>query len=256
MPDSVSRMPRTLWLVRHGESAGNVARDAAHAARKPRIELTMRDVDVPLSSRGIEQAEALGKWYQAQEAAGRPEVILTSPYRRAVQTADILRRRCAKGEEALRVVVDERLREKEFGILDRLTRQGIEQFQPKQAELRRSVGKFYYRPPGGESWCDVILRLRSALHTLSLHYSDRRVLIVGHQVVVLCFRYLLESLDEAQVLAIDARGDVANCSVTHYDHSIVEAAPRLRLKKYNWTVPLEHEGASVTVSPDVNEGTQ
>jgi hypothetical protein len=49
MPDSVSRMPR---MVRHGESAGNVARDAAHAARKPRIELTMRDMDVPLSPRG------------------------------------------------------------------------------------------------------------------------------------------------------------------------------------------------------------
>ena len=79
------------------------------------------------------------------------------------------------------------LREIEFGILDRLTRQGIEQYHPEQAIIRRSVGKFYHRPPGGESWCDEILRLRSALHMLSLHYRARRVLIVGHQVVVLCF---------------------------------------------------------------------
>jgi hypothetical protein len=42
------------------------------------------------------------------------------------------------------------------------------------------------------------------------------VLISSHQVVVLCMRYLLENLDEAQILAIDAEGDVANCGVTEY----------------------------------------
>ena len=42
------------------------------------------------------------------------------------------------------------------------------------------------------------------------------MLIVAHQVVVLCMRYLLENLDEAQILAIDAEGDVANCAVTEY----------------------------------------
>jgi probable phosphoglycerate mutase len=48
--------------------------------------------------------------------------------------------------------IDERLREKEFGILDRLTRAGIEEQFPDQAEFRRLLGKFYHRPPGGESW--------------------------------------------------------------------------------------------------------
>jgi probable phosphoglycerate mutase len=65
--------------VRHGESAGNVARDAAHAAGIARIDITERDVDVPLSARGIAQAEALGKWFKEQAPATRPEFILTSP---------------------------------------------------------------------------------------------------------------------------------------------------------------------------------
>ncbi|RYE92565.1 MAG: hypothetical protein EOO75_06385, partial [Myxococcales bacterium] len=43
--------PRALWLVRHGESAGNVARDAAEAAGLPLIDITARDVDVELSGR-------------------------------------------------------------------------------------------------------------------------------------------------------------------------------------------------------------
>ena len=78
------------------------------------------------------------------------------------------------------------------------------------------IGKFYHRPPGGESWCDVILRLRSVLDMLSLHFAGRRVLIVAHEVIVLCFRYLIEDLDEAQILAIDKEGDVVNCGVTEY----------------------------------------
>ena len=38
-----------LWLVRHGESVGNVAATAAEAARAEMIELASRDADVPLS---------------------------------------------------------------------------------------------------------------------------------------------------------------------------------------------------------------
>jgi len=114
------------------------------------------------------------------------------------------------------MVIDERLREREFGILDRHTRVGIRERFPDQAEARARIGKFYHRPPGGESWCDVILRLRSVLDTISLHYSQpgSRMLIVTHQVVVLCFRYLIEEMTEEQVLAIDRDADVVNCGVT------------------------------------------
>jgi hypothetical protein len=70
------------------------------------------------------------------------------------------------------------------------------------------VGKFYFRPPGGESWCDVILRLRSFLDMLTREYRGDRVLVVAHQVIVNCLRYLLERLDEERILAIDRLGDV------------------------------------------------
>src|SRR5688572_13136246 len=121
-----------------------------------------------------------------------------------------------------------------------------------QAEFRRLLGKFYYRPPSGESWCDVILRLRSALDTISLHQGGRRVLILTHQVVVLCLRYLLENLSEEQVLAIDREGDVANCAVTEYRFD-PSAGPdgALVLQRYNFVAPLEEAGAPVTSAPDV-----
>jgi broad specificity phosphatase PhoE len=246
-----ARWPERLWLVRHGESAGNVARDLANATGLGRIDIAGRDVDVPLSKLGEEQACALGHWFAAQPDGDRPEAVLTSPYLRARATADIVRECGGFSGEAHRPTPDERLREKEFGVLDRLTTSGIRELHPDQAEFRRLLGKFYHRPPGGESWCDVILRLRSALDTLSLHYAERRVLIVSHQVVVLCLRYLLECMTEAEILAVDAAGDVANCSVTEYrlDRG---AGPNgeLKLARYNFVAPLERAGAAVTTEPD------
>jgi len=247
------RWPQKLWVVRHGESAGNVARDAAHAAGLGRIDIAERDVDVPLSGFGEEQSEALGRWFAQMPVEERPDVVLTSPYLRARRTAEIVQSGGGLHVDVSDFVVDERLREKEFGMLDRLTRFGIEQHHPDQAEFRRTLGKFYHRPPGGESWCDVILRLRSALDTISLHYGGQRVLIVSHQVVVLCMRYLLENLDEHQILAIDREGDVANCAVTEYFFDPVRGKTgRMDLRRYNFVAPMKEAGAPVTAEPDAN----
>jgi broad specificity phosphatase PhoE len=240
--------PATLWLVRHGQSAGNVARDLAHQQGAHRIELTTRDVDVPLSDLGREQAASLGKWFARRGEL--PEVVLASPYVRARQTAEIFREHGGCPADEL-ICLDERLREKEFGILDGLTTQGIHHLEPQQAEFRRLLGKFYHRPPGGESWCDVIFRLRSLLDTISLHYGDRRVMIVAHQVVVLCLRYVIEGLSEEEILAIDRLGDVGNCSVTEYRFDPDAGKDGgLTLAAYNVTAPMEEDRTPVTDAPD------
>ena len=231
--------PQTIWLVRHGESAGNVARDAATAARQEVIDIAIRDVDVPLSPRGEEQAAALGHWFGRLPADERPTVVLASPYVRAHRTAERICETAGLGD-GVPLLFDERLREKEFGILDRLTRWGILARHPEQAEFRRFLGKFYHRPPGGESWCDVTLRLRSVLDTVKLEYGRERVLIVAHTVVVLCFRYLFEQMTEAEILAIDRGGDLANCSVTSYrfDPALGKRGGMAR-QRYNFGAPIE-----------------
>ncbi len=255
---TTQQWPDRLWIVRHGESAGNVARDAAYASGLSVIDIAERDVDVPLSELGERQSQALGEWFGALSEEDRPTVVLTSPYLRARQTATSIRVADGVTHDAP-TVIDERLREKEFGILDRLTKLGIEQRFPDQAALRARIGKFYFRPPGGESWCDVILRLRSVLDTVSLHYSNpgSRVLIVGHQVIVLCLRYLIEELTEEEILAIDRQGEVANCGVTTYTLDR-KAAPGglLRLDTYNFVAPLEQAGAPVTSRPDAPAGAK
>ena len=243
--------PDRLYIVRHGESAGNVAREAAKVAGDRMIDIDIRDVDVPLSELGEQQAEALGRWFASLPAEKTPNIIVTSTYLRARHTAEIVAESAGLSRDKYTLVVDERLREKEFGILDRLTKVGIEAYHPDQAEFRRLLGKFYHRPPGGESWCDVILRLRSAIEMISREYCGERVLLVGHSVVVLCLRYLIEHMTEEQILKIDRENEIANCSVTSYQHDpSVKPKGQLRLELFNFVAPLEEAGAPVTSKPD------
>jgi probable phosphoglycerate mutase len=235
-------VPERLWVVRHGESAGNVARDRAEAERQDRIELSHRDVDVPLSPAGREQAGALGRWLAGLEQP--PTVLWTSPYVRAEQTARIALD--AAGLD-LPTVVDERLREREFGVLDGLTRQGITSLYPEESERRRKIGKFYHRPPGGESWSDVLLRLRAALADLQVQAEGERVLVVAHQVVVLLTRYVLEGMTEREVLDVDRAAEVLNCSVTTY----ARGDGGLVLETFNEVDHLADAGTDVTAEPDV-----
>ena len=252
MSTSTQRLPDHLWIVRHGQSAGNVARDLAESANLPIIDLAERDMDVPLSELGREQSRAVGQWFAEHPEEQAPAYVLCSPYRRARDTAKLIVEGMGRSGLKVELATDERLREKEFGVLDRLTRFGIEQKYPDLHEQRAHVGKFYFRPPGGESWCDVVLRLRSVQDTLSREYRGRRVLIVAHQVIVTCFRYLLEGLDEERILSIDRKSDVPNCGVTDYAFE-ADAGPsgRLVLRKANFVAPLRDEGAPVTRAPDV-----
>ena len=169
----------------------------------------------------------------------------TSPYVRAQQTAQIALE--AAGLDLPRVV-DERLREREFGAWDGLTRRGFTAQFPEESERRSALGKFYHRPPGGESWTDVLQRLRAVLDDIRTDAQGERVMVVAHQVVVLLTRYVLEGMDERAVLDLDAQGEVVNCSVTSYLYD--KENGRLALERSNEAAPLEEQHEQVTAEPD------
>ena len=206
--------PTMLLLVRHGESLGNLAAARAEAERSEVVEVATRDADTPLSDRGRDQARALGTFLASLDPDERPEVVWCSPYVRARETARIAL------EEAgldLPVRLDERLRDRELGILDRLTWRGVQARHPSEAERRRHLGKMYHRPPGGESWADVALRARAALGDLLPRDAGRRVLVVVHDAVVMLLRYVLEELTEDELMAIVRERSIRNASLTRLD---------------------------------------
>jgi broad specificity phosphatase PhoE len=186
----------------------------ARDAQALRLDLAVNDAEVPLSARGREQAKALGRWLGAQPDEQQPTMVLVSPYQRAQETARIVLE--AAGISSLPVRYDERLRDREQGVLDRLTAAGFREAYPAEAERQSYVGKFWYRPPSGESWADVVLRLRSFLLETRLTYCDERLLLVLHDMPILGLRYVIESMTTAEVLALG--GTLANCSLTRYEH--------------------------------------
>ncbi|MCU1568911.1 MAG: fructose-2,6-bisphosphatase [Pseudarthrobacter sp.] len=230
-----------LLLVRHGESEGNVAATDARLAGAEVIEVPARDADVNLSGTGQEQAKALGTALARIAEDARPDAVVSSPYARAVQTAEIA---VETAGWRVKVSTDERLRDRELGILDRLTRLGVEKRFPEEAERREWLGKMYYRPPGGESWADVALRLRSVLDELNNLGMGHRVMLVCHDAVILLFRYVLEGMNEKELLDLAASTSVLNASLTRYVRPSGDGP--WTLESFNVADHLTEQGVTVT----------
>ncbi|QGF24309.1 histidine phosphatase family protein [Raineyella fluvialis] len=237
------RAPERLVLVRHGESVGNVADRRAGAAGLGQLDLATRDPDTPLSDNGRAQAEALGAYFAALPRAERPDAVLSSPYLRARTTAEICL--AAAGMTEL-LAVDERLRERDLGSWEGYTHKGITEKFPEEAARRARTGKFYYRPPGGESWTDVALRVRSVLGDIRAEYHDANVWVFSHQAVIMSFRLVIEGLQEASLLEIDSTVPLPNCSLTTY---VREEGGTLELESYADSGPIERSPATSTREP-------
>ena len=193
---------------------GNRADAAAREAASEELDLHDRDADVELSPLGRDQAAAVGRWLADAPEEWRPTLVVTSPYRRAADTA-----RTAVGELQVPLLVDERLRERDLGAFDGLTGRGIRARHPEEAARRDKVGKFYYQPPSGESWADVALRVRSFLADLRHGFDGERIWVFTHQAVIMSFRYVLEDIDEQRLLEIDREIQIPNASFTRFERS-------------------------------------
>lgn len=221
--------PQSITLVRHGQSVANVAEDRADRHGWNDIDIRVREPDIELSSLGRRQARALGRWVAAAPEQWRPTTVFSSPYRRALQTAEPTL--IALG---LEVLTDERLRERELGMFDGVTLAGMQTRAPAEAERHALAGRFYYRPPGGESWPDVMLRVGSFMGDLRSGYHDERVWIVAHRETIMAFRAVMERLPESRLLTIDETAPVTNASLTRYlrqgaDYSLDTYADRTAL---------------------------
>jgi broad specificity phosphatase PhoE len=230
-----------LLLIRHGESEGNVAATEARLAGAEVIDVPARDADVNLSGTGQEQAKALGTALTRIAEQFRPDAVVSSPYARALQTAEIA---VETAGWPVKVRTDERLRDRELGILDRLTRLGVEKRYPDEVERRSWLGKLYYRPPGGESWADVALRLRSVLDELNNLGSGHRVMLVCHDAVIMLFRYVLEGMSERELLDLAASTSILNASMTKYVRPSGEGP--WELESFNVADHLTEQGVEVT----------
>ncbi|MEU4691331.1 histidine phosphatase family protein [Actinoplanes sp. NPDC023714] len=221
-------MVAELILVRHGQSLANVAFAAADADDLMEAEVSGRDAEVPLTPAGEEQAAALGRWLATLPGEHRPQVVITSPYLRARETWRIAAE--SSGLDLPEPRTDDRLVDRLMGELELLTHAAVAARYPGEAARRAEAGEYEYAPPGGESFADIRVRLRSFLDDLHRDHGGQRVVVVAHDAVVLMMRAVVEDLEWDQVLAVEAEsGSVRNASISRFDGS----SGRLTLDSYN-----------------------
>lgn len=201
-----------LVLVRHGESHFNVSvREARRRGERFAWE-GARQADIQLTPKGVDQAIAAGKTLAQHEPFHR---VIVSPYLRAMQTAQHI---VAQFPYKAELRYDDRVRELEKGMIEGLSDPEFERRYPEEFKRSRHEGEFYYRPPGGESYPDVRLRVHSFLTSMRTHFPGKSVLVVTHGITIWAFRTLLERLGESELLDLKAtpKHRIRNCSILEY----------------------------------------
>ncbi|MFG1942973.1 histidine phosphatase family protein [Nonomuraea sp. NPDC048826] len=200
--------PRRVIAVRHGESEANVA--YRRAGDRPLV-YERGDDEVTLSDLGREQARALGVMLAALPPDEAPEVVWCSPYRRALDTWAVAREAWGVAPP---LTVDGRLRDREWGELAPYNEAAIGERFPEELARWRAQGEYLYRPPGGESFGDVAVRLRGVWGDLRERADGRRVLIVAHDAVVLVLRHVIAETPDSELAGLAVFAPVLNASVS------------------------------------------
>lgn len=190
--------PNNIFLVRHGESQGNVNRE---------VYKKTPDYAVKLTEKGHNQASKVGQ--KIKKIIGGEEIYFyCSPYHRTRQTLHEIKKSlghpCPTREEP-------RLREQEWSG-------SLRSYNPESEKERNDFGSFYYRFNGGESCADVYDRTSSFLDTLYRDFDKeqfpRNVGIVTHGMTirVLLMRWFKYSVEEFEMLR-----NPANCCLINME---------------------------------------
>ena len=150
----------TTLLLRHGETIHTVDKRFSGSGGD----------DPVLSDRGRVQAELAARFVATH---GGVSAVLTSPMRRTRQTAEVV-----AGALHCDLVVEDDLRECDFGVWDGHTFAEVQRQWPD--ELDAWLASTAVRPPGGESFDDVLRRIDAARTRIVAAHADATLLLVSH----------------------------------------------------------------------------
>ena len=209
-------MPKNLFLVRHGQSEGNLIRKKFEESGDESFFsdefLGLHESQYSLTDLGVEQARKTGQWF-LQDGLTVFDRMLVSNNVRAMQTAAHLNVRDALW------MIDHNLRERDGGLFNVILPSHRDSNYEDQQKFHKTQ-QFLYRPPQGESVADVCQRVKIVLDTLARECDGKNVIIVCHGHVMRSFRIVLErmSLQKTNdyLSTTEEWGRVPNCSIIHY----------------------------------------
>ena len=224
-------LPARLVLVRHAESARQVAKGGAPFYPSEDARRTIEGIPdhlIPLTDKGREQAQLAGA--RLRTTFGQFDLAYHSGYLRARDTlTGILDAYTRAERDLLEVREDLLLRERDDGYGHDMTEAEAAAAFPWLQAYWQATGRLLARPPGGESLADVTLRAHQFLTRLAHDSAGRKVLIVAHGGSIRCLRSLIEgwSLEEMERQLRDEPSP--NCAVTCYERADVRGGLVVRL---------------------------
>jgi len=151
-------------MVRHGESEGN---------RERRFTISS---EVGLTELGVRQAHEVARRIAQQF---KPQIVVSSPFRRARQTSEIIAR-----ELNLPIETVHDLHERDLGCLKGHSYDDLRALVQKDPSYDPARG-WSWKPEGGESYEGVRERVMAAVDRLLLNYPRDEIVIVSHGGVML-----------------------------------------------------------------------
>ena len=181
----------TVYLVRHGRTESNA------------LQILHGSTDVPLNALGIKQAHLIADRL-AQEVTA--DAIVSSPLERAMTTARIIGERLK-----LEPTVRAGLSEMDFGALEGLTIDAIEQEYPEIAERLMDFDDYDLTWPKGESRRQFHTRVLVTFQSILADYDSQSVIVVAHGGVIGSLIAQIEGESPNNWLAYH----IANCGLSH-----------------------------------------
>jgi ribonuclease H / adenosylcobalamin/alpha-ribazole phosphatase len=158
-------MSRRLWLVRHASTDWTGRRWSGRS-------------DLPLSEAGLGEASDLAE--RLRHLLPDSALVLSSPAKRARQTAQAIARARWNGGGRRHVRVIAALAEVDFGEVDGLAWQDIERDMPALAREIFAGGRIDW--PGGESADEIDVRIRAI--EVEIERAERPLVVVSHGAVL------------------------------------------------------------------------
>ena len=184
--------PTRLLLLRHGQTAMSAARQYSGRSNPE------------LSGLGQRQVEAAARKLAER---GGIDVIVSSPLRRCVQTAEAV-----AGQMGLEVRIIDELIEADFGLWDGKT---FSEAHDSDPELHgRWLTDTSVAPPGGESLQQVHRRVKKARELIEQEYGAANVLVVSHVTPIKSI--LRQALDASPSFFKKTHLDLASLSIAEF----------------------------------------
>lgn len=180
-----------ILLVRHGQTEWNLLKKVQGKA------------DIELNEEGIKQAEETRKYLQNEKI----DLILCSPLKRAIQTAEIINK-----ERNIRMIIDERVSERDFGEFEGMSNTDFDfnTFWSYKQNLKYDKA---------ENIKDFFKRVYDFLDSIKKEYSEKRILIVAHGGISIPVKCYFEGIPNTETLLPLC---LKNCEVARYTYKEIK----------------------------------